>query len=382
MATYRVGICGSYGGMNLGDEAILHGMLSELRQSIPAEVTVFSRNPEDTLVRHGVARALATRDMARDELRPEVERLDLLIVGGGGILFDDEAQLYLREAQIALDAGIPVLVYAVSVGPLTRRDAREVVAETLGRATVVTVRDRQSRQLLEQIGVKREIEVVADPALLVRPEPAAGDLLEREGVRPVRHLIGISVRERGVAAPDLNESHYHRLLADAADFMISRYDAKLIFVPLEHRVLDVQQSHAVIARMAYAQRANVLKENYTVSEMLGIVERFDFAVAMRLHFLIFSALRGVPFVALPYAGKVEGFLEAFEMRMPSVQDVRAGQLIARIDEAWDYRHELRRKIAAHLPEMQEKARIPNRLAVDLLQGRRAGTRTPAKAGSE
>jgi len=376
MPNYRVGICGSYGGMNLGDEAILHGMLSELRRSVPAEVTVFSRNPEDTLARHGVARALRTRDMPRDELRPEVERLDLLIVGGGGILFDAEAHLYLREAQIAIDAGVPVLVYAVSVGPLTKREPRDLVAQTLARATIVTVRDRPSRHLLEEIGVRRPIEVVADPALLVQPGEAPENLLEGEGVRPAARLIGISVREPGVAAPDLDETDYHGLLADAADFMISRYDATLIFLPLEQRVLDVQQSHAVIARMAYAPRAHVLKQNYTVTEMLGIVKRLDFSVAMRLHVLIFSALRGVPFVALPYAGKVEGFLEAFEMSMPGVHEVRAGQLIARIDEAWDYRHELKQKIAAHLPEMQEKARIPNRLAVELLKGR-----APAAAGA-
>ncbi len=35
---YRVGIIGSYGGMNLGDEAILHSLLTQLRRSnIPLE---------------------------------------------------------------------------------------------------------------------------------------------------------------------------------------------------------------------------------------------------------------------------------------------------------------------------------------------------------
>jgi polysaccharide pyruvyl transferase WcaK-like protein len=38
----RIGISGSYGGMNLGDEAIFEGILRELRASIPAEITVFS----------------------------------------------------------------------------------------------------------------------------------------------------------------------------------------------------------------------------------------------------------------------------------------------------------------------------------------------------
>jgi polysaccharide pyruvyl transferase WcaK-like protein len=31
----RIGISGSYGGMNLGDEAILEGILGELRTSVP-----------------------------------------------------------------------------------------------------------------------------------------------------------------------------------------------------------------------------------------------------------------------------------------------------------------------------------------------------------
>ena len=55
---FRVGISGSYGGLNLGDEAILEGILGQLRGSLPVEVTVFSRNPEDTLRRHRVERAV------------------------------------------------------------------------------------------------------------------------------------------------------------------------------------------------------------------------------------------------------------------------------------------------------------------------------------
>jgi hypothetical protein len=49
---------------------------------------------------------------------------------------------------------------------------------------------------------------------------------------------------------------------------------------------------------------------------------------MRLHFLIFSALAGVPFVGLPYATKVSGFLEELRLQAPALEHVSAGQLIA------------------------------------------------------
>lgn len=80
----RVGISGSYG----GDEAILTGMIGELRDSLSAEITVFSRDPEDTLKRHLVERSVAIRQLTRQEAREEVKRLDVLILGGGRILYD------------------------------------------------------------------------------------------------------------------------------------------------------------------------------------------------------------------------------------------------------------------------------------------------------
>src|SRR5689334_1978686 len=79
-APYRVGISGSYGGMNLGDEAILQCIIAGLRQAAPVEVTVFSRIPEETLRRHRVERAVAVREFARDEILPELARLDLFIL--------------------------------------------------------------------------------------------------------------------------------------------------------------------------------------------------------------------------------------------------------------------------------------------------------------
>ncbi|HSC28195.1 MAG TPA: polysaccharide pyruvyl transferase family protein, partial [Vicinamibacterales bacterium] len=306
----RIGISGSYGGLNLGDEAILTVILSELRSSMDVEVTVFSRDVKDTTERHQVERVVPLRTTPRSEAQEIVASLDLFILGGGGILYDGDADMYLREVFLAHDTGTPVMVYAVSAGPLAHASVRARVRDALNDAAIITVRDRDSRQLLEEVGVQREITVTADPAVLLKPDPLTLDQICRaEAIDPSARLVGFSVREPGPAAPNLDVEHYHRLLANAADFMIDRLDAEAVFVPLEQRTFDVQHSHAVVGRMRRAQRATVLKRRYTPGQIVSLLEHFQFAVGMRLHFLIFAALAGVPFVALPYATKVTGFIE-------------------------------------------------------------------------
>src|ERR671923_1367252 len=147
---YRVGITGSYGGLNLGDEAILHSIIAQLRRDLTVEITVFSRDPEDTKRRHGVERAVPVRKMSRAEVVPEVERLDLLIFGGGGILYDADARTYLREVLVAKEHGVPVMLYAVGAGPLADANVQKAVREALDGVAAITVREKSAQQLLEE----------------------------------------------------------------------------------------------------------------------------------------------------------------------------------------------------------------------------------------
>ena len=202
----RIGITGSYGGMNMGDEAILQSIISQIRSSIKAEIVVFSRDPEDTLKRHKVEKSIAIRDLSRKESELEVMDLDILIVGGGGILFDVDVKEYLREAQIAHEKGIPFMVYAVGAGPLRDPESQKIVREVLDYASIVTVRDRLSRRLLEDIGVHREIVVTADPVFALEPDETIADILSNTGIVRGRKLIGMSVRELRKSCADLSRT--------------------------------------------------------------------------------------------------------------------------------------------------------------------------------
>jgi polysaccharide pyruvyl transferase WcaK-like protein len=98
---------------------------------------------------------------------------------------------------------------------------------------------------------------------------------------------------------------------------------------------------------------------------------------MRLHFLIFAALQGIPFVALPYATKVGGILDDLHIDMPPLKLVNAGRLISYIDRNWDTREELKAKIEQALPVIKDRAMENNRIAVNLLTGQGIGARTCA-----
>jgi polysaccharide pyruvyl transferase CsaB len=368
-AARAIGICGSYGGLNVGDEAILTVAIEQMRATIPGvELTVFTRCVEHTREHHDVERVIDARGALSDQLAAELERLDVLLLGGGGILYDREAECYLHLPRIAQDLGVATATYAIGAGPLERRDERRSVARVLNGMVAITVRDARTRGLLEEIGVEREITVTADPALLLEATPSPRELLEREGIGGDRHLVGMSVREPGTAMTNLDDGVYQRLLAHAADFVVDRFDANLLFIPMERE--DVRHAERVIAEMERSDRASALRGAHGPREVLGIVGELDMAIGMRLHFLIFAAVAGVPLLALPYASKVTAFLERIGLPAPQlVDDEHPAPLLASIDRAWDLRQEQRRAVARRIPAIQQQARRTAALTADLLGSR-------------
>ena len=361
-----IGLAGSYGGLNAGDEAILTVAIAQLREAIPeVEIVVFTRDCEHTRTNHDVDRVVQARDTVRDELLDEVKRLDLMVLGGGGILYDREAEPYLRLVRLAQEVDVATATYAIGAGPLERPSDRGAVAEVLNEMQLVTVRETAAKRLLEESGVQRGMTVTADPALLLEPAPFTERMLEREGLTPGKRLIGMSVREPGRAMSE-GLDQYHRLLANAADFMVDRFDAEVVFVGLERK--DIREANRVMGQMALPEHAWVLKRDYGPRELRGLMEHLDLAVGMRLHFLIFATTAGVPVAALPYAAKVRDFLESLDVGSPDPEHAgHAGTLLSHLDRLWDRRDEQLERVRERLPALQEAARENARVIIELLE---------------
>ncbi|NLU79098.1 polysaccharide pyruvyl transferase [Micromonospora sp. HNM0581] len=355
-AGLTIGVLGSYGGRNLGDEAILTGLLTDLRQQEPhARIIVFSRNPSHTALAHPDVEAVPWEGVSRADSALVLSQLDLLILGGGGILYDKEARRYLRVVRVAQERGLPLLTYAVGVGPLSEMVDTGMVRETLAGAVQVTVRDQESRMVLEEAGLLNPITVTGDPAFLLEPEDFPAQFLREEGVPAGKRLVGMSVREPGRAAERLDVDGYHRLLAQIGDFLVHRIDAHVLFVPMERD--DIRHSHGVLSHMIAADRGRILHGTYSPQQILGLMRHFDLAVGMRLHFLIFAAMMGTPFLPLPYAGKV--FDLAQRLGVPALRGVEReveGPLLAEVDQLWDERDQRAEVTAQRVARVCDEAR--------------------------
>lgn len=366
-----IGVLGSYGGRNLGDEAILTGLLADLRHHEPdGRIVVFSRNPEHTVREHPDVEAVPWEGVSRFDSAQVLAELDLLILGGGGILYDQEARRYLRVVRVAQERGLPLLTYAVGVGPLSEDVDTGMVRETLAGAMEVTVRDQESRMVLEEAGLVNPVTVTADPAFLLEPEDFPERLLREEGVPAGRRLIGLSVREPGRAAERLDVDGYHRLIAQIADFLINRIDAYVLFVPMERD--DIRHSHGVMSHMTAAERGRILHGDYSARQVLGLMRHFDLAVGMRLHFLIFAAMMNRPFLPLPYAGKV--FDLAQRLGVPALRGVEReveGPLLAEVDRLWDEREQRSAQIAHRVAEVCDQARGTSQVTGGVLESLRS-----------
>lgn len=279
---------GFYGGFNLGDEAVLAGLL-RLLQEAPCHVdlTVLSGNPAATTEAHGV-QALS-RGLARDILPRALalRRSDALILGGGGLLQDVTGRRGLRGtlgrtlslARWASRAHVPLIFWGVGIGPL-QPNSVPPVAHVLRRAAVVSVRDEASQSLCRELGV--ESDIVPDHAWAV-PVP-----LRTGGDR-----LGVSLRRW----PGLDVA----AVAAGLRSVQARWRRPALFLAFEADDLEVGR------RLQDALGQDNLEVPPSLPSLEGVIEQYrDCAgvVAMRLHAGLLAAAQGIPSIGIAYDEKV------------------------------------------------------------------------------
>lgn len=371
---------------NAGDEAIFAAMVAELRGAVPGiEINVASCNPVETLERYRV-KGFPFHDIP--QLISAASNADLMILGGGSIFYDywgfDPSTMLTKNHQgLSFYSGFALLasllnkrlmIYAVGVGPLQSEAGKSFTRLAFEQAHTTTVRDHESKALLQSLGLDvARVQVTADPVfnLPKANRERASELLMREGgSKLARPLIGVALRNWDIG---VNPAAWEREVATALDAFIERHGGTPLFIPL-HKTLDssLTDDRSVAERvcrlMRYGDRAIIFRDEYAPQEKAGLLEDCDMVLGMRLHSVIFAVKGGVPTVALTYDPKVKSILRSVgcEQYGLDLDQLTSPKLSSLLEQAYANRLQLHALLNEKVETLVAASRENPRLAADLL----------------
>ncbi|MGZ4032372.1 MAG: polysaccharide pyruvyl transferase CsaB [Tumebacillaceae bacterium] len=367
----RILISGYYGFDNLGDDTVLYGIMSSIRNRHPdAELVVLSNHPERTEALFGIQ---AFNRWNFGVIVRELKRCDMLVMGGGSLLQDvtggRSILYYLGIARLAQFLKKPIVFYGQGIGPISKPLSEKLIRGVVNNVDVITVRDAKSREDLLMYGVnKPEIHVTADPAFAIDPElfskDAGAKMLREFGVLP--RYFGGERKIAGIAIRNWNTTHpFHEVLARNADALV-RDGWQVVFIPMQYPG-DVGASQRVLSHMK--ERAVLLNRQFSFRDIANIIANTDLIIGMRLHSLILAAHCGIPFVSLSYDPKIDRFVQrvGYNQQIDAVSTVTYESLRERITDCIENLETYREMMRPHVEELREEAEKSGELAVQCLE---------------
>lgn len=290
-------VIGGYGYRNVGDEAILAGLLTTLGGQ---RVTVVSRAPAETTAMHGVPA------VGVGEALGALRRHRTLLVGGGGLFGRDMGRmgrLLPAFGLLARALGLRLVVDGVGVDADMRGPNRALVRALLRAAGSVTVRDEASARVLREW----EIEAVVADDLSARMAPASSrigrSLLRASGVDERKPVVGLCL-----TAVD---ERIGRAAAAAVTDLAARYpDLQLCFIPMSQHPFVGTHNDLLLARslQAAVPRLRIVEGTHHPATILSLFGMLDAVVAMRYHAYLFADRASVPLIPITYADKCASWL--------------------------------------------------------------------------
>lgn len=283
-------LVGYYGEHNLGDDALLEVLLSQLPDGCDPLVT--ARDQEQVRGWHGVRCVDRT---SFPQVLAGLRASSALVFGGGSLLQDSTSfrslLYYAALIQMARLQGKPVLLWAQGLGPLRRRRSRLLVRLLLRQITACSWRDAASEALARELGCHTADSVIgSDPVWSLPSRPWHG----KGGP------VVLCFRPTG-----LLEGERWRPWLEALEQLAP--ERELLWLPLH--------THQDRGLLALLKREGLLSDQLATrsrelaperpSDVTDICAGAGLVLAMRLHGLILAALSGAPVAALSYDPKVQ-----------------------------------------------------------------------------
>lgn len=302
-------IIGNYGATNVGDEAVLSGLLTLAASRGKKPVTVMSYDPSRTMAEHGCASVpllpFGIRSFLRfDYLRSFhiLTRTEEVWIGGGALFTDEKLFAIFLWGWHAFWSRLlcgQVALVANTVGPIRTNRGKLLMRMILRMIRSATLRDSESEAVLRSLGFTGRATVATDPAFLIEPvaRKADGTKTIIVSLRPwIREAAGLFA---GLAQwiGEMTEQGYRVVLLP---FQTMHDDDRTVLSSLYSLVQDNGS-------------VELVEEAEDLQRIMQRIASAELVIGMRLHSLILSALHGTPFIGLSYSDKVANFCRSVGM---------------------------------------------------------------------
>lgn len=390
---------------NRGDAAIFEGVHKSLSVKFPdANISVMTENPEAAELIHGIEAknqnlagfnwGLSKKNAARaylsltapllryDIIPPGLKLLknraniqpyldaDLVVSTGGQFLTDvyfPNKVGVLWQHYFLSQIDTPFVIFAQTLGPFKRSPYRQMSRMVLNKADIIITRDKESKEVVENLGVSTDVHHTADAAFsmdLNQEKNTILDLLNNKAdfAFAEGETISVSVREWTHTDKDTEVNEYAETIARISDWLIRQKDMNILFASTCTSLAGYNNDDRVMAarvakRMEEKDSAQILSGEYTPQELVDIYARMDLHIGMRMHSNILAMMAETPVVAIEYQFKTKGLMKMFDIEdyLIDINDVDYESLRNIVEKGLEDTDYIERSIQRNLPEIKAQS---------------------------
>ena len=148
-------------------------------------------------------------------------------------------------------------------------------------------------------------------------------------------------------------------MAVLADFIFKKYDLIPVFVPM-HPKKDFDITKKIIGLMKNREYAKFLGVNYFTGDLISLIAKAEFILAMRLHTIIYAIKTATPILGLIYDPKVKGIMDEINLSYyVDVKEINLTQLQDFVDKISKGKAKISQEIKIYNDKLKTRAVVNN-----------------------
>lgn len=324
----RILLSGYFGFGNIGDEMI-HSVIRQRLKNKDLEIVSLVKNPRND------------EEIDRANLKDvykAIKSSDVVISGGGGLLQDKTSSksffYYLSIIWLAKKMGKKAVVFAQGIGPVEKNLNKKLMGRVINMADLVTVRDNNSKELLLECDVTKQIDVTADIAFLYPFE-------ENEEKKEEYILISFG---KHTTNPTLE------LLGEIVNYIKEKTNQQVLLF-----TLFPSRDREIIERVASLTDTKIA-ETSSIEKTISVFSNSIFTIGTRYHSLVVSTMKQIPSLGLSYDPKVNSLAEEVSIPvLPYNSSLNLDKFKMVFDKAFTDRENTKIKLKNKFIKLKERA---------------------------